>query len=89
VEATKSATYYAREALHDEEIRFRVGMATTHDLLQYENELVTAQGNEVQADIDLENAWLALETAKGTLLRSFNVEFQVADPNETPWYAEF
>jgi len=89
VEATKSATYYSREALHDEEIRFRVGMATTHDLLQYENELVTAQGNEVQADIDLENAWLALETAKGTLLRSFNVNFQVADPTETPWYAEF
>jgi len=89
VEATKSATYYSREALHDEEIRFRVGMATTHDLLQYENELVTAQGNEVQADIDLENAWLALETAKGTLLRSFNVNFEVADPSETPWYAAF
>jgi outer membrane protein TolC len=89
VEATKSATYYSREALHDEEIRFRVGMATTHDLLQYQNELVTAQGNEVQADIDLENAWIALETAKGTLMRSFNVQFQVTNPQENPWYSDF
>jgi outer membrane protein len=89
VEATKSATYYARQALHDEEVRFRVGMATTHDLLQYENELVTAQGNEVQADIDLENAWLALQTAKGTLLSSFDIKFQVNNPDETPWYSVF
>src|SRR5271155_2374842 len=33
--ATASATYYARESLHDEQIRFRVGLATTHDLLQF------------------------------------------------------
>ena len=33
--ATASATYYARQALHDEEVMFRVGMATTHDLLRY------------------------------------------------------
>jgi outer membrane protein TolC len=89
VEATKQATYYARQALHDEQVRFRVGMATTHDLLQYENSLVTAQGQEVQADVDLMNAWLALEHAKGTLLKSFDVRFQVTNPHENPWYTTF
>ncbi len=89
VEATKQATYYARQALHDEQVRFRVGMATTHDLLQYENSLVTAQGQEVQADVDLMNAWLTLEHAKGTLLKSFDVRFQITDPHETPWFTTF
>ncbi|HUY19699.1 MAG TPA: TolC family protein [Candidatus Binataceae bacterium] len=89
VDATTQATYYARQALHDEQVRFRVGMATTHDLLQYENSLVTAEGQEVQAKVDLMNSWLALEHAKGTLLRSFDVRFQVVNPQEHPWYATF
>jgi outer membrane protein len=89
VDATAQATYYARQALHDEQVRFRVGMATTHDLLQYENALVTARGNEVQADVDLMNAWLALEHAKGTLLGAFDVRFQVVNPRENPWYTDF
>src|SRR5262249_47505850 len=31
VQATREATYYAAQSLHDEEVRFRVGMVTTHD----------------------------------------------------------
>lgn len=89
VDATAQATYYARQALHDEQVRFRVGLATTHDLLQYEDSLVTAEGQEVQADVDLMNAWLTLEHAKGTILRAFDVRFQVVNPNENPWYTEF
>ncbi|HTW86680.1 MAG TPA: TolC family protein [Candidatus Binataceae bacterium] len=89
VDATAQATYYARQALHDEQVRFRVGLATTHDLLQYEDSLVTAEGQEVQADVDLMNAWLALEHAKGTILRAFDVRFQVVNPTEYPWYTEF
>jgi len=88
-QATAQATYYARQALHDEEVRFRVGMATTHDLLQFQEEEVQAEGNEVQAEVDLENARLALWHAEGTLLRAFQIDFEVQDPRETPWYAKF
>jgi outer membrane protein len=88
-EATKEATFYAEESLRDEQVRFRVGMATTHDLLQFQSELVTAQGNEVSADIDLENARLALWAAEGTLLQTYNIDFQVQDPRESPWYSRF
>ena len=68
--ATASATYYARESLHDEQIRFRVGLATTHDLLQFQEEEVSAEGNQVQAEVDLENAKLALAHSDGTLLQA-------------------
>jgi outer membrane protein len=89
VEATRKATFYAEESLHDEEVEFRVGMATTHDLLQYQEELVTAQGNEVQADVGLENARLALWHAEGTLMNIFNIDFQLQNPHTQPWYTQF
>jgi outer membrane protein TolC len=89
VEATRNATFYAEQSLHDEQVEFRVGMATTHDLLQYQEELVTAQGNEVQADTGLENARLALWHAEGTLMDVFNIDFQVQNPHLTPWYTQF
>ncbi|HUO04768.1 MAG TPA: TolC family protein [Candidatus Binataceae bacterium] len=87
--ATAQATYYARQSLHDEEVRFRVGLATTHDLLQFQEEEVSAEGNQVQAEVDLENAKLAMGHATGTLLQSFQIDFDVKDPHDTPWYAAF
>jgi outer membrane protein len=89
VEATRNATFYAEQSLHDEQVEFRVGMATTHDLLQYQEELVTAQGNEVQADVGLENARLALWHAEGTLMNIFNIDFQLQNPRVRPWYSQF
>ena len=89
VQATREATYYAAEALHDEEIRFKVGMATTHDLLQFQEQLIAAQGNQVQAEVDLEDARLALEHEQGTLLRAFQIDFKLQDPHRSPWYSKF
>ncbi len=87
--ATAQATYFARQSLHDEQVRFRVGMATTHDLLQFQEEAVSAEGNQVQAEVDLENAKLAAHHADGTLLQYFQVDWQVQNPHEVPWYANF
>ncbi len=87
--ATEQATFYARQSLNDENVRFRVGMATTHDLLQFQEEEVSAEGNQVQAFVDLENAKINLEHAQGTLLTAYNINFQIQDPHETPWYATF
>ncbi len=89
VQATEEANFYAKQALHDEEVRFHVGMATTHDLLQFQQQQVAAEGNQVQAAIDLENAKLNLKHADGTLLQTFDIEFQLQNPHETPWYAAF
>ncbi len=89
VDATREATAYAAQSLHDTQAQFRVGMATTNTLLQYQSNLVTAQGNEVQADVGLENARLALWHAEGTLLGQFNIDFQVQNPRQSPWYSRF
>jgi outer membrane protein len=89
VQATREATYYAAQSLHDEEIRFKVGMATTHDLLQFQEQLISAQGNQVQAEVDLEDARLSLEHEQGTLLRAFQIDFQLQDPHRSPWYSKF
>jgi outer membrane protein TolC len=89
VEATRNATFYAEQSLHDEQVEFRVGMATTHDLLQFQETLVTAQGNEVQADVGLENARLTLWHAEGTLMNIFNIDFQIQNPRVSPWYTQF
>ncbi|HVA83565.1 MAG TPA: TolC family protein [Candidatus Binataceae bacterium] len=89
VQATREASYYAAQALHDEEIRFKVGMATTHDLLQFQEQLISAQGNQVEAEVDLEDARLSLEHEQGTLLRAFQIDFQLQDPHRSPWYSKF
>jgi outer membrane protein TolC len=89
VQATREATYYAAQSLHDEEIRFKVGMATTHDLLQFQEQLISAQGNQVQAEVDLEDARLSLEHEQGTLLRGFQINFELQDPHRSPWYSKF
>jgi len=89
VQATRQATYFAAQSLHDEEIRFKVGMATTHDLLQFQEQLISAQGNQVQAEVDLEDARLSLEHEQGTLLRAFQIDFQLQDPHRSPWYSKF
>jgi outer membrane protein len=89
VQATRQATYFAAQSLHDEEIRFKVGMATTHDLLQFQEQLISAQGNQVQAEVDLEDARLSLEHEQGTLLRAFNIDFHLQNPHRSHWYSSF
>lgn len=90
VQATKVATEYAKESLRAEQERYRVGIANTHELLQFQDELVSALGNQVQAQVDLEIAKLQLGHSQGTLLRSFQVNFVTEDPGrDTPWYARF
>lgn len=88
-QSTEQATYFAKQALRDEQVRFKVGMATTHDLLQFQQQEVAAEGNQVQAAIDLENAKLNLDHADGTLLQKFDIEFLLQNPRQRPWYAEF
>jgi len=89
VVSTAQAIAYAEESLRDVRAQFRDGLATTNQLLQYQSNLVTAQGNDVQAKVGLENARLALWHAEGTLLGHFNINFELANPRQSPWYSRF
>jgi outer membrane protein TolC len=88
-QASKTATEFAAASLHDERERFRVGMATTHELLQFIDSLVAAEGNEVNADVNFEISKLAVKHSEGTLLRAFNIQFVPTNPDVRPWYGRF
>jgi len=64
-------------------------MATTHELLQFIDSLVAAEGNQVNAEVNFEISKLQVKHSEGTLLRAFNVEFVPTNPNVRPWYARF
>jgi outer membrane protein TolC len=88
-QAARTATEFAAASLHDERERFRVGMATTHELLQFIDSLVSAEGNEVNADVNFEISKLQVRHSEGTLLRAFNIQFVPTNPDVRPWYAHF
>jgi outer membrane protein len=88
-QAAKTATEFAAASLHDERERFRVGMATTHELLQFIDSLVSAEGTQVNAEANFEISKLAVKHAEGTLLRAYNINFVTEKPDVRPWYARF
>ena len=89
VHATNAASDYYRAALGAEEARYRAGVAETHELLQYQQELISALANQIQAQLDFEISKLTLKHAEGELLRNFQINFVVEDPHRSPWYARF
>ncbi|MGO9060969.1 MAG: TolC family protein [Candidatus Binataceae bacterium] len=88
-QAARTATEFAAASLHDERERFRVGMATTHELLQFIDSLVGAEGNQVNAEANFEISKLAVKHSEGTLMRAFNIEFIATNPDVRPWYGHF
>ncbi len=88
-QAARTATEFAAASLHDERERFRVGMATTHELLQFIDSLVAAEGNQVGAEVNFEISKLQVKHAEGTLLRAFNIQFVPTNPDVQPWYGKF
>jgi outer membrane protein len=88
-QAARTATEFAAASLHDERERFRVGMATTHELLQFIDSLVSAEGNQVNANVNFEISKLQVKHAEGTLLRAFNIQFMPTNPDVRPWYGRF
>ncbi len=88
-QAARTATEFAAASLHDERERFRVGMATTHELQQFIDSLVSAEGNQVNAEVNFEVSKLQVKHAEGTLLRGFNIQFVPTNPDVRPWYGRF
>ncbi|MFM7141897.1 MAG: TolC family protein [Alphaproteobacteria bacterium] len=89
VEATRVARKLAEENLRNQTRRYEVGMVTTTDLLNFQNEVTNARLTENQALIDYNDSLTQLERAQGTLLRRFNVDVEPRQPTKTPWWALF
>ncbi len=87
--ATHLATELAQQNLSDQQRRLEVGMATTKDILDFQDQLTTARGNEVQAQTDYNVSLAELARSQGTLLDQYSVVVEVPGKRFVPWWARF
>lgn len=89
IETTRIARELSEENLRNQTKRYEVGMVTTTDLLQFQNDLAAARVAEIQALIEYNISRTRLDRAQGTLLSSFDVEIAPRGTTSTPWWARF
>ena len=80
--SARQARASAEEQLAGERRLFQVGRSTQFLLFQRENELVTAQAQELQAETDYNKALADLQRATSTTLRANNVVIDSPVPPE-------
>ncbi|MBD3308094.1 hypothetical protein GF339_16715 [candidate division KSB3 bacterium] len=73
VEATKVARQLAEEQLGAEEKKFREGLSTNFQVLDYQDKLATAQSRETQAMTGYNQALVGLDQATGLTLQRHNI----------------
>lgn len=89
ITATRLARELAEENLEQEHKRHAVGLATTKDILDFQEKLTTARAAEIGALIDYNTSLAALRQAEGSLLQQFDVVLEVLPPRPTPLWAKF
>jgi outer membrane protein len=82
IEVTTRGRAYAEERLRAFRKKNEVGLATTKDVFDVENDLVTAEGNQIQAVVDYNNAITQLWRVTGSILerQHISVTDSAADP---------
>lgn len=73
IEAAKTSLRLAEEKLKAEEKKYEVGLSTTHDLLEFQDDLARAESREARARTDYEKSLANLARAKGVLLKEHNI----------------
>ncbi|HSD11741.1 MAG TPA: TolC family protein [Candidatus Binatia bacterium] len=89
ITATRLARELAQENLDQQKKRYDVGLATTKDILDFQQRVTAARATEIQALIDYNVSLAALRQAQGTLLAQFNVVVDTLPPHPTPLWARF
>lgn len=89
IDATRIARELAEENVRNQKARYDVGLATTKDLLDFQDRLTQAQALEVEA-LTRYNADLAeMHRVDGTLLAARNVVVERAPASGVPWWEKF
>ena len=76
VDATKVSVALAEERLNAEEEALQVGLSTSHDVLDFQEDLTIARGSHTQAVIDHVLSHTHLDLVQGTLVETlgFTIE---------------
>jgi outer membrane protein TolC len=73
VQAAQVARELAQRQLDAENSKFAVGMSTNYFVVQAQNQLATAQNNELQAVLNYRKAMVELDRLQSTTLQSLSV----------------
>jgi outer membrane protein TolC len=89
ITVTRLARELAEENLEQQQKRYNVGLATTKDILDFQEKLTGARAAESRALIDYTVSLAVLRQAEGTLLRQFDIVLEALPPTPTPLWAKF
>jgi outer membrane protein TolC len=88
-EAARIARELAEENLANQHKRYEVGMVTTTDVLQFQDDVTRTMAAEVAAVTDHARATARLRRAEGTLLERYDVRVGMEDEPSVPWWERF
>ncbi len=74
IKATRRAKVLAEEKLSAGNERFKLGLINSQDLLEFQDDLSNAKGNELKAIIDYNKSLVNLENVSGKLLMRYQIE---------------
>ncbi|VAX28919.1 hypothetical protein MNBD_NITROSPIRAE01-1633 [hydrothermal vent metagenome] len=74
IKATKRAQLLAKEKLSAGNERFKLGLLSSHDLLEFQDDLADAKGNALKATIDYNKSLANLSHVTGTLGEKYQIE---------------
>lgn len=83
IEVTQSQIRSAQATLDAETKRLNVGISTSFQVLQFQQDVATAQNQHIRAVVDYNRAGIRLERARGTLLTGYGVVVEGANLNPT------
>lgn len=89
IESTRVARELAEENLRNQQARYDVGLATTKDLLDYQDRLTQARREEIFALTKYNSDLAEMRRVDGTLLRARNIEVERREPESPSWWARF
>ncbi|MFI5367136.1 MAG: TolC family protein, partial [Candidatus Binatia bacterium] len=89
IDATRIARELAEENVRNQQARYDVGLATTKDMLDFQNLLTRARFAEVQSLTAYNSDLAELRRVEGTLLSARNVLIERVDAEKAPWWASF
>jgi outer membrane protein TolC len=89
IEATRIARELAAENVRNQQARYDVGLATTKDLIDFQDRLTLAERAEVESLTTYNIELARLRRADGTLLADRNVLLERSQPEPPPWWARF
>ncbi len=89
IDATRVASRLAEENVRNQKARYEVGLATTKDLIDFQERLTRARQAEIQSLTQYNTDLAELRRSDGTLLEHRNIQMRRVAKEDTPWWAKF